>query len=169
MKKSFLAIVTVLALFATSCTRTGPQGPQGAPGNANVISSAAFPVSIWTYDAPSNSYYADFTLSDLTQDVQDYGVFEVYKEYSNGWTNLPDINGYIATVYNFRTGGFTISVMNTNGTYTANPGTVYFRTVVIPRAYKQAHPNVNWNDYQQAMAEVAKCNVTKANVVSNTQ
>ncbi len=140
MKKAFLLPVIGILLLA-SCYKqptvgpqgaqgpTGPQGPQG-PG---IISSEPFVVSSWIYDSTTLCYYADFTLADITQAVVNSGVFEVYKEYTNGWTNLPDINGNTMCVFNFRTGGYTLQIYTVDYTKPSPPGALKFRTVVIPK------------------------------------
>src|ERR1700761_2114450 len=108
MKKLLLLMLTGGALVFNSCSKTGPQGPQG---NANVIGSSAFTVSSWSQTG--SSYYASFSDPDITNDIVNTGAVEVYKLYvsSNGstsWTNLPDVDGVTSTVYNFYTGGFDI-------------------------------------------------------------
>jgi len=150
-------------LIFSGCTKTGPpgptgpQGPQGAAGpqgNANVIGSDPFTVSAWSKNG--NSYYADFSSSDITKDIVEYGVVSIFKLYDLGrgeeWSPLPDINGNVATVFNFFSGGFSIYVQNTDGTTTSHPGSVTFRMVVIAPAFKQAHPNTDWHNYKQVMA-----------------
>ena len=144
-------------LMASSCTKTGPTGPQGPTGNANVIGENSFIVSAWQHTG--NTYFADFQDDNITSAVSEHGSVEIYKYYSGtggGWTNLPDINAGASTVYNFSTGGFTISVFNIDGSTTAFPGTVEFRVVVIPSSYKQAYPHTNWKNYEETMNVMAQ-------------
>jgi hypothetical protein len=165
MKKLLLAILAAGSLLAfNACTKTGPQGPQGVPGpsgqtgpqgpqgNANVIGSSPFNVSSWALSA--GSYKASFDFNDITSDVVNGGIVEVFKYYSadDSWTNLPDINGKTSTVFNFYLHGFDIYVQNSDGTVPAFPGTITFRAVAISPSLRQAHPNTNWKDYNQAMA-----------------
>ena len=153
MKKLMLVLFAGVTLFATSCTKTGPVGPQGPTGNANVIGEDAFTVSSWTLSGAS--YSATFSDPNLTNDVYNYGSFELYKLYSTiGWTNLPDVDGKTTTVFNFRPGYFDVYVYNTDGTTPAYPGTVTFRAVVIPSSYRQANPNTNWKNYSEAMKAI---------------
>lgn len=171
MKKLFFLLLAGSAIFFNSCTKTGPMGPQGQTGaqgpqgNANVIGSDAFSVSSWTL---TNSVYsASFTDADITSDVDAHGVVEVFKLYSDGtWTNLPDINGKTSTVFNFSTGAFDIYIQNSDGTVPANPGTQTFRVVVIAPSQRQAHPNTNWKNYNEAMAAI---NADKASSATVTQ
>lgn len=153
MKKIMLVLFAGVSLFTASCTKTGPVGPQGPTGNANVIGEDAFTVSSWSLSG--NSYSATFADPNLTTDVYNYGSFEVYKLYNTlGWTNLPDVDGVTTTVFNFRPGYFDIYVYNTDGTTPAFPGSVTFRAVVIPSSYRQANPTTNWKNYSETMKAV---------------
>ena len=151
MKKLFLVLAAGGFLMFSSCSKTGPQGPAG---NANVIGENPFTISgsQWSYDAASLSYFVTVTDGNITADVQNYGLVEVYKEYNNGWTNLPDIYNGVATFFNFATGAVTISVDNVDGSLPTNPGSVNFRIVVVPSSVKQANPNANWSNYNETMA-----------------
>ncbi|PQJ12819.1 hypothetical protein CJD36_003480 [Flavipsychrobacter stenotrophus] len=154
MKKLMLVLFAGVSLFAASCTKTGPVGPQGPTGNANVIGEDAFTVSTWIPNTTTNptSYSATFSDPNLTADVYNYGSFELYKFYNSlGWTNLPDLDGKTTTVFNFRQGYFDIYVYNTDNSVVAYPGTVTFRAVVIPSSFRQANPNTNWKNYNEAM------------------
>ena len=150
------------ALFAvTSCTKTGPRGAAGPTGNANVIGSAPFLVSTWAYN--NNVYSASFTDPDLTASVVSTGLVEIYEQYADGsWTNLPDINGVVSTVYNFYQGGFDIYVLTTNGSTTPPPGSINFRTVIVPSSLRLAHPNTNWKNYSEAMAVINAASTTSS-------
>src|SRR5580698_7306656 len=106
MKKLVLIMLAGCLLILNSCTKTGsqgPVGPQGPQGNANVLVAQPFSVINWNF--AGNVYSATFTDPDITSDIVNTGVVEVYKQYPDGsWTNLPDINGNISTVYNFYNG-----------------------------------------------------------------
>ena len=148
-------------LIFNGCTKTGPQGPQGTTGNANVKGSYPFAVSNWSF--ASNAYSATFTDTDITSDIVSSGVVEVYKQYpDSSWTNLPDINGVVTTVYNFYQGGFVISILTSDGSTTPAPGTVTFRTVIISSSLRQAHPNTNWRNYYETMAALNSAATTIA-------
>ena len=156
MKKIILMMLAGSLLMLNSCTKSGPQGPQGAQGpqgNANVLGAQPFSVINWNF--ASNVYSATFTDADITSDIVNTGVVEVYKQYPDGsWTNLPDINGVVTTVYNFYEGGFVISVLTTDGSVTPAPGTVTFRTVIISSSQRQANPNTNWKNYNEALTAI---------------
>ena len=161
MKKIVLALAACGLLMTTSCTKTGPAGPAG---NANVISSGAYTIgsSQWSYDAASASYFCTVNNPNITADVLANGVLEVYKEYSSGWTNLPDIDNGVSTVFNMEQGAYTISVFNINGSLPSNPGSVTFRDVVIPRSVRLSHPQTNWANYNETMAVAAGANAPAA-------
>lgn len=159
MKKIFLLLIAASALIFTGCTKTGPpgpQGPQGPQGNANVIGSAPFTVSSWTYESGINMYTATFSSGDITPDIVDYGIVSVFKNYGTTsqpeWTPLPDANGNISTVFNFYDGGFKIYIQTTDGSTPPAPGVITFRMVVISSSLKNAHPNTDWKNYNQTMA-----------------
>ncbi len=155
MKKLILATLAAGMLLGASCTKQGPVGPQGPTGNANVIGSNPVPVSAW--GKTGNTYFATFSYPDITQSIANYGLVEVYKFYTsdNSWTNLPDINAGVSTVFNFSPGTYTIYVENIDGSTTLFPGTITFRVVVIPSSVRQANPNTNWKDYNEAMKAMA--------------
>ncbi len=149
-----------------SCVK-GDRGPAGQDGNANVIGvDRQFTVSNWTtgtFTSGSPYYYATFSDPDITSDIVNNGVVEVYKQYSSGWTNLPDVSGITSTVFDFYVGGFTIYIQNSDGTLPSNPGSITFRDVIISASQRQAHPNTNWKNYNEANAAI------NATPVSSTQ
>ncbi len=158
MKKLMLLLVAGTMLMASSCTKTGPVGPQGPTGNANVIGENPFTVSTWLLSG--TTFYQSFDDANITTDVANYGLVEIYKYYStSGWTNLPDIDGDVSTVYNFYPGGFTISILMPGGT-PPNPGSVEFRVVVVPSSVRLANPNTNWKNYEETKAVLAKYNLS---------
>ena len=154
MKKLILLLLAGSVFTLNSCTKSGPQGPAGADGNANVIGiNRVVTVSSWTLTG--TTYSATFPDPNITSDIVSNGVVEVYKAYgTNEWTNLPDINGITSTVFDFYVGGFTIYIQNSDGTTPANPGTISFRDVIISASQRQAHPNTNWKNYNEANAAI---------------
>jgi len=161
MKKIVLMLFAAATLVATGCTRVGPVGPrgpqgqQGPQGNANVIGSNPFTVSSWSRNG--NTYFADFSSSDITSDIVDFGIVSVFKSYgTNEWSPLPDINGKTSTVFNFYDNGFSIYVQNSDGSEPAFPGNVTFRMVVISSSLREANPNTNWKSYTETMKVLNK-------------
>ena len=145
-----------------SCSKTGPQGPQGLQGNANVKGSDPFNVTIWQYSSADVAYFASFTDPDITASVAARGEVEIFLLYSDGtWRNLPDIIGGTQFYSRFSQGGFEIYYANVDGTVPAAPvGTFTFRSVVIAPSQKQAHPNTNWKNYYEAMAAISSTTAT---------
>lgn len=173
MKKLALVLLAGSFLVFNSCTKTGPQGSQGAPGvngtngadgNANVKGSNPFTVSTWTYSTSNNAYYASFNDADITAAVADRGVVEAYLYYpSDGtWRPLPDVVNGTQFYLRFSSGGFEIYFANVDGTTPSMPGTFTFRVVVISPSNKQAHPNTNWKNYNEAVAAQKDVNVAPA-------
>jgi hypothetical protein len=168
MKKIVFMLLAAATLIATGCTRVGPVGPQGPQGqqgpqgNANVIGSNPFTVSSWS--RTGNTYFADFTSSDITPAIVDYGIVSIFKGYgTNQWSPLPDINGRTSTVFNFYDGGFSIYTENSDGSEPAFPGNVTFRMVVISSSLREANPNTNWKSYTEVMKVLNKQQAAAAN------
>ena len=96
MKKTSLLILAVLALFA-SCT--GPQGPAGRDGRDGIdgtngsVNFKIIDLSVsgnqWQYPGLDNNNYfmASFDIPELTQDIYDNGLVQVYREYDTGTAN----------------------------------------------------------------------------------
>ena len=162
MKKIMLVLLAGSLLTFNSCTKSGPQGPKGATGNANVIGENSFNINPSDWSFSNNVYYVQVSDNNITTAVADYGLVEVYRYYTNGWSNLPDINGITSMVYNFAPNIVTISVLNSNGSDPGNPGTVTFRIVVVPSSLRQAHPNTNWKNYNETMAVLKADKATPA-------
>ncbi len=160
MKKIALILLAASLFIFNSCTKTGPQGPTGAPGapgaqgNANVRGSDPFTVTSWAFNADENAYVASFSHADITQAVADRGVVQVFLYYAsdNTWRNLPDILDGTQFYFRFSAGGFEIYYSTVDGSVPLFPsGTWTFRSVIISPSNKQAHPNTNWNNYEEVM------------------
>lgn len=158
-------------LVFTGCTKTGPPGPQGVQGpqgsqgpqgNANVLGSDPFTVSSWSYSSSEVAYYASFNSSDITPDVADLGIVEGYLQYSDGtWRNLPDIVNGTQFFLRYSAGGFEIYYANLDGSIPSNPGTQVFRIVTVSPTLKQANPNTNWKNFNEAMTAIQSQKNTK--------
>ncbi|MCD6010992.1 MAG: hypothetical protein K0Q79_854 [Flavipsychrobacter sp.] len=154
MNKIALILLAGSLFIFNGCTKTGPQGPQGPQGNANVRGSDPFNVTSWSFSSSENAYVASFTDADITQAVADRGVVEMFLFYTadNTWRPLPDILNGTQFYHRFSKGGFEIYYTTVDGSTPAFPtGTWTFRTVVISPSNKQAHPNTNWKNYNEAM------------------
>jgi hypothetical protein len=158
MKKLALLLLAGSLFLISSCSKrgpTGPQGPQGPQGNANVVGSDPFNVTVWSYSSAENAYFASFTDNDITSAVAAHGVVEIFLYYPGDgtWRNLPDIYNGTQVYFRFSQGGFEIYYGNVDGSTPSAPaGTWTFRTVVIAPAFKEAHPNTNWKNYNEVMS-----------------
>ena len=167
MKKIALLLLAASLFVFNSCTKTGPQGPAGPQGNANVKGSNPFDVTAWSYDAIDKVYYASFNDPDITTAVADRGVVECFLYYPSDatWRPLPDIVNGTQFFFRFSQGGFEIYYGNVDGTTPAAlTGSYRFRVVVIAPSNKQAHPNTNWKNYDEAVKalhEDAQATATK--------
>ncbi len=168
MKKVAFMLLAAGTLVFTGCTKTGPPGPQGPQGpsgptgqtgNANVLGSDPFTVSSWLYSSSEVAYYQSFTSGDITPDVANGGIVEGYLKYADGtWRNLPDIVGGTQFFLRYSAGGFEIYYANLDGSIPANPGTQVFRIVVVSPSMKQANPNTNWKNFNEAMTAIQSQN-----------
>ncbi len=163
MKKIALVLLAGSLFVFSGCKKTpGPQGPQGIPGvdgNANVVGEDPFTVSSWQYTtnaagiAGSDAYYASFNDGNVSNAIANNGMVVVYIQYPDGtWKGLPDIVNGTSFSTNFSAGGFDIYYSDVNGSVPINPGSQVFRVVVISSSQRQANPNTNWKNYNEAMA-----------------
>ena len=145
--------LSVLAFAATllinGCVKDGPVGPQGPPGydgNANVIGTNSVTVG-WTLSG--NAYTSTINVPDISQDIVDKGIVEVYINYANEWWVLPDVIGINSTTYGFGVGYVTLYNSNSDGTKPDYPPSSIFRVVVVSASNRMANPNVDWKNYSE--------------------
>lgn len=153
---SIITIVTTIT-FLVGCTKKGEEGPAGKDGSSNV-SATVFSVSTWGWTAPN--YYVNLNVPEITSDNLSSAAIMVYfTKGNNTWTALP------FTQYNTPSNyfmGFNTSVGHVQVTWIYdsslssgdNPNiyygvTVQCKVVVIPKAAKEAHPNVDLNNYNE--------------------
>lgn len=154
--KTIIIIIT-LTLFTQGCTKKGEVGPAGKDGSSNV-SSTVFQASSWSWSSPN--YYVNFNVPEITGDNLTSAAIMVYFTKDNTkWTALP------FTQYNSPSNyfmGFNTSINRVQITWIYdsslsqgdNPNVYYgvavqYKVVVIPKAAKDAHPNVNLNNYSE--------------------
>lgn len=172
MKKLMLMLLAAGSLFAfNGCTKTGPPGPQGPAGydgNANVIGTNPFTVSNWSYTSNAwggneLAYYAEFSQTDVTNAVANFGMVMIYIQYADGsWKGLPDIVSGTSFSFNIVPGGFDLFYTRVDGLAPSHPGTQIFRTVIIPSNMRKAHPNTNWKNYNETMSVLNSNNTAVA-------
>ena len=155
MKTSIFSIPVLLFMIVIlqGCTKgdTGPQGPAGHDGNANVM-TYVYNVS-WVKSPPD--YYTDIYDTDITQDIVDYGVVLVYMSNgSGGWIALPctfPITSTYSTTYTpvHYLNGVTIWKTDTDLQQTSDPGSKSIKVIAISATVYKAHPTLNWKDCQE--------------------
>lgn len=90
-----------------------------------------------------------FSSAEITQDIVDNGIVQVFIQYGNQWWVLPDINGINSTQYGFGVERVQLFNANSDLTQPANPGDKTFRIVIISASNKKANPNLNWGNYNE--------------------
>lgn len=157
MKKLLILISAVCMMSA--CTKdgaTGPAGPQGATGNANVQAfQYQIPVGFWQWNG-TNFYYQEtntFISSNATGIDIYAGIFS-----TGPWEGMPTANVYAngdQLNYEWNAAGNILTFLYT-GSSTAPSQTLYFNVVIIPQAIQVKHPEVNFMDAKQVakLAEV---------------
>src|ERR1700748_315756 len=126
----------IFVIFFDACQ--GPVGPQGPPGYNGVANIVAYDISTnsssWTYDTNNDLYYSDAQIPDITQAVIDAGTVQAF--YSNSdfsfFQALPTTQSLLWVGYSYFVGIGEIDWGLTTGDVPSNPGTQYFKFVVIP-------------------------------------
>ena len=158
--KLFTVILAItVAVNLLSCKGdTGPQGPAGANGNANVKESV-YTVTSWTN---GGYYFANLADANLTSSVQSSGTTSVFLSVDGGnsWQSMPftQYTGHGSPFYywsiNLTVGNVMILWAYSNGAGGVDPNTYYstncqFKVVDIPASIMKRHPNTNWHDWVQ--------------------
>ncbi|HYV91862.1 MAG TPA: hypothetical protein VE978_08765 [Chitinophagales bacterium] len=148
--KKLVAVLFSFCAIASFHSCQGPEGPPGLNGVANIITyNITTNSSSWSWDGTNDLYYTDVQIPDITQSVIDAGTVQAF--YSNSdfsyFIALPSTESLLWIGYSYFLGIGEIDYGLTDGTQPANPGTKYFKMVVIPPAARQANPDVNWEDY----------------------
>ncbi len=132
------------------CAEDGATGPAGADGNANVIGTNTVTVSSWTSSDNNRFWSATLLAEGITQSIVNNGTLSVFMSDNNGgWFAMPYSIGVSSWTYGFGVGFVNIYYTNTSYTATPNPGPRTFRVVIISSSNRMAHPNVNWNNYDE--------------------
>ena len=153
MKNLFKKIAILsIAMMVFGCSKDGATGATGATGNANVVGTNSITTtsSSWTSSSGGSLWQASFSAAGITQSVVDRGVISVFKSDSAGsWTALPYTFGYESWTYYFGVGFVGINRTNTTLSSIANPASQTFRVVIVSPSSRMAHPNTNWNNYDE--------------------
>lgn len=156
-------IYSVLAMIlVTSCAKdgdTGPQGPPGANGNAN-IKSVSFSVSPgdWsTYGTPGSANHGKYyqkSIPQITNTIMFTGMVMGYLVNNDFEGNLP-VTLYPASNYHVQINGFHGVGAYEVGIYQSNlstpniVGTFSFRVVIADGTLRAMNPDLDWNNYQE--------------------
>jgi hypothetical protein len=152
MKKvKLLSMITVMTVMFNSCAKdgaTGPQGPAGQNGNANVsVGSYAIASSSWGSDG-NGGWYTNLTpafnptqgaISILfsADDVNWYGLPYVGHTIGDADVNYIVNSTTIEILYQPQTGYTSISEPSVNA---------YIQVSLIPPSIMVQHPNTNWEN-----------------------
>jgi len=134
-----------------SCKKgdTGPAGKDGVDGNANVTSLiVTISSSQWTFS--NNEYDATISVPAITQSIITSGTVQVFCSPDGAnWLALPfSFQGYEIN-YGYLVGQVQIAITLNNGGNPGQPNNNQFKIIVISSAARIAHPNVNWNNYNE--------------------
>lgn len=134
MKSLTKILSAIMFLFLMACSKdgeTGPQGPPGINGNANVLYSDWFLSGTWS--GSSGNYNFNKAATAITQTVLDQGVVLAYAKLTADGSNVrplpattsgPTLWNYILTVGNINfTSNISISTPSVSNE---------FRYIVIP-------------------------------------
>jgi hypothetical protein len=132
--KSLTKILSALLLvFLMSCSKdgeTGPQGPPGIDGNANVLYSEWFESGTWAGSA--GNYNFNKAATAITQSVLDQGVVLAYCKLTADGSNVRPLP---ATTSSTTFWNFILTVGNINFTSTLGSAPSIdneFRYIIIP-------------------------------------
>ena len=144
-------IFIILVSMTVSCKKDDDSAYalKNEAGNAYIY-SAQYTVT-WIMSDPG--YYCNIEDENITQEVVDNGLVEVYMSNgSGGWIALPitmpvsaDYSSTFTPVHYL--GGLTIWEYDTDINQSADPGLTTFKIVCINPVAKLAHSDLDWNDY----------------------
>ena len=126
------------------------EGPAGADGNANVVSTT-FTSSAWTFNSPS--WMLSYNYPAITQEIINTGAVLVYIRVNNSYNQLPltfyQSSDYSTTIeVSNSVGGVNIFWTDSDLVQPINPGTQTFKVVVIAASAKIQNPGVDYSNYE---------------------
>lgn len=175
MKKLVLkmAVVICMVIASSSCSKDGAMGATGAMGaagangangtngangingNANVYGTNSIPVTSgnWTANTTNTVWTTVLDVPQITQSIIDRGTVSVFwygsSTSASAWIALPVTLSGVSIFYAISLGSVVIAYGAPMGFTISNPGGQTYRVVVITPSNKMAHPNTNWNNYEE--------------------
>ncbi|MBS1647830.1 MAG: hypothetical protein JST67_10865 [Bacteroidetes bacterium] len=152
--KTIATAFAACALIFSSCQKgaTGPQGPAGTNGAAN-ISSSIYTITPGTWSAGiMGGYTASFSDASITNPDKDAIQVYVSGVSSGYWLAIPGSNLFSNgdnMTYSYISGQIALDYY---GVTSAPSSTIYAKVVVIPPTQRRAHPHVNYNNYNEVKA-----------------
>jgi hypothetical protein len=144
-----LGVLLCFAVFTACKKEAGPKGDKGAPGNANVIGLDPVTVTADQWLNSDDVWLALLEVPEITQEVMDHGMVQVYVMYNTKWWTLPYIQGIQQTTFAILPGQVMLYRANLSNTPAGQPSDRQYRVVVVAPAQLDAHPDVNWNNYTE--------------------
>ncbi len=116
---SWLLLCVVLVAFGCAKGDTGPAGPRGVPGSANVIYSDWYSPSTWSAETEFGIAQRTYTMTStsLTQEIIDKGVVMVYMRFvglNPAIIQLPFVVPDVSYSFSFRTAAGFVKVVYYN-------------------------------------------------------
>ncbi len=133
---------------------SGSQGPQGTPGSSG-LKSSTISVSDWVYDEITKQYMGFMINNNITQDVLENGLVQVFLKANDGrYVALP-ATFYPNPTTSFKT-GFSIMLQQVRIELQYPdlkqgplPGLLTFKVVAMGQDFVSSHKNINLSDYNQ--------------------
>ncbi len=90
MKKLLLLLVVACAFTSCYIGTEGPRGPQGPPGKDGLVNYKIIDLQVnqneWKYSGYENNnfFVASFAMPEITANIYNNGLVQVYREYNTG-------------------------------------------------------------------------------------
>ena len=134
--------MTPVLVCMIACGKEGPAGPQGPVGPQGVQGPAGLPGATvkgygpflvdsldWT-TIDTLSWRTVITLTNVTQEIADKGLVQVFMKLNATWWAMPYSEGDEFFVYGVEPGKVIISAGHSHFTYLPHPGDFTFRVVL---------------------------------------
>lgn len=160
----FNVLTAILLTFSiVGCQKevVGPTGPagqngidgiNGQNGNANVVGTNPITITTSNWQYSNSVWGVGLNVPAITSDIANFGMVQVFVLTGNQqWTALPNSIGTTIEKFYFEPGRVDIYYYDINFAAVSNPGNRSYRIVAISSTQIKQNPNVDWNNYQQAV------------------